>query len=284
MVKVKKHPEALSREADLYGELARVYTRAYDWDLRQEVAFYRKQVELHGTGKLHSVLEPACGSGRYLPYLFARPRLRWRQTGVEHYTGYDISGEMLDLARSRARKLGLESRTELLTGEMSRFRLDRRFDLIFIGINSFRYLVTEEEAEAFFRNHWAMLHPGQLLILDFNYGSPPGTPVPDVEWVLQEGDRRIHICWKTPHEDYGTLTDHQLCVVNIRERDGTRKTFTTHHHQRLWTPEAFRKILRRQGLFSLVGIYDYEFRPVAKLSKYPGDLLNLYHVLKKSSG
>jgi SAM-dependent methyltransferase len=81
-----------------------------------------------------AILEPMCGSGRFLLPLLAR--------GFD-VTGSDASPDMLAACRARAQRLGLEP--ALAEQRLDALTSDRRFGLIFIPSGSF-CLITDETA------------------------------------------------------------------------------------------------------------------------------------------
>jgi SAM-dependent methyltransferase len=98
-----------------------------------EAAWYLKFARTTGG----PVLDMPCGTGRLL--------CRLAQAGFD-VTGIDLSDTMLDIARRNVAALPQEvrSRAHLVKTDMSDFRLDRKFALIYIADNSFRELTTRD--------------------------------------------------------------------------------------------------------------------------------------------
>jgi SAM-dependent methyltransferase len=89
------------------------------------------------------VLELACGTGRVtIPIAHALSR------SDRSVTGLDLAPAMLDSARTKAASVGVA--LDLVSGDMRRFALGRRFGLIFVAFNSLLHLTTNEAlAECF---------------------------------------------------------------------------------------------------------------------------------------
>jgi len=106
----------------LYGPLAEC-----------EVAWYLRFARETGG----PVLDMPCGTGRLL--------CRLAEAGFD-VTGLDLSDTMLNIARENVERLSPETRerAHLLKADMSDFRLDRKFGLIYIADNSFRELTTRD--------------------------------------------------------------------------------------------------------------------------------------------
>jgi len=84
-------------------------------------------------------LELACGTGRLANILV--------REGAD-YTGLDLSSDFTALAK---RKLNQYSNpAEIVVGDMQNFQLNKTFDLVFIGFNSFLHLLNDEDVYSFF--------------------------------------------------------------------------------------------------------------------------------------
>ena len=81
------------------------------------------------------MLELACGTGR-LAYSLVRE-------GAD-YTGLELSPDFADLAKKKLNSVGLP--VSLIEGDMCNFHINKNFDLIFIGFNSFLHLLKDEDA------------------------------------------------------------------------------------------------------------------------------------------
>ena len=121
---------------------------------QEDVPFYR-ELALAAGGP---VLELACGTGRLtIPLAGA---------GVD-ITGLDLSAGMLAQARAKARQA--RTKVSWVRADVRRFRLGRRFRLIFIPFNSLLHLHDRASLEAFFARVRRHLAPdGRFLVDVFN--------------------------------------------------------------------------------------------------------------------
>jgi ubiquinone/menaquinone biosynthesis C-methylase UbiE len=100
------------------------------------------------------ILEPMCGTGRYLLPLLA--------AGFD-IEGTDSSSDMLTLCHARAKALGLTPK--LHQGYLEQLDLFRAFGLIFIPSGSFCLLTNEEQVRACLaRIHAALLPNGSFVV------------------------------------------------------------------------------------------------------------------------
>ncbi len=136
---------------------------AYYYDLEYsrvtaDLDFYREMARQAGAQA--RILEVACGSGRMaLPLLQAGFRV----------TGLDSSEEMLKLARQKLadEPEGIQQRGQFVQADMRDFDLNgEQFDLIFIALNSFQHLLTQEEQITFLRAARKHLAPAGWFIVD----------------------------------------------------------------------------------------------------------------------
>ena len=129
-------------------------TEFYDLDKPEEPAdafeFYlRYAQEAQGP-----VLEPMCGSGRFLLPLLAR--------GFD-VDGVDPSSFMLDACRRRAQQQGLAPK--LFQQTLETLEVSRRYALAFIPAGSFGLITQQAQArEALSRLHAALLPGGRLVL------------------------------------------------------------------------------------------------------------------------
>jgi SAM-dependent methyltransferase len=108
-----------------------------------------------GLGDRVSILELGCGTGRLL-----LPLLR----GGGRVVGLDRNTTMLDVARRRVATYG--ERAQLVQGDMRRFRLPDRFDLVVVGLNTFMHLLTGREQLDCLESIKTHTRAGGTLLLD----------------------------------------------------------------------------------------------------------------------
>jgi SAM-dependent methyltransferase len=147
-----------------------VLARLYDaFPFSDDVPLYTKLAEA-ATREGGRVLEVACGSGRVL---VALARAGYRITGV------DISPHMLALAREKLAAAGpdVAERARLVQADMRSFELGEQFDMAFIAVKSFSYLVSRKDQQRALANIATHLRPGGLFVLDLMNPAP--------SWVLQ---------------------------------------------------------------------------------------------------
>jgi len=109
----------------------------------------------------NSVLELACGTGR-----LAQTLLR----GGANYTGIEIVPDFVIAAQNKLKIYG--DAASIVCGDMRSFNLTKKFDLIFIGFNSFLHLLTDNDAEEFFSCIYSHMHKNSRFVLDIYIPNP----------------------------------------------------------------------------------------------------------------
>lgn len=126
------------------------------------------------------VLELGCGTGRVLVPLAAE---------CARMVGLDASPSMLEVCRRKVAASGLPAdRVSLVLGDMSRFDLGERFDLVLTPYRSFQDLVDERQVEGFFRCVAAHLTKRGSLILNVHHSDV----VRLEQWCAAEEE----LCWR----------------------------------------------------------------------------------------
>ena len=177
-----------------YGSLS---TAFYDLDKpaapAEAMAYYlRRALQSNGP-----VLEPMCGSGRFLLPLL--------QAGVA-IEGVDLSADMLTACRRRAEALGLVA--TLHEQSLEALSLPRRYGFAFIPSGSLGLVPPKESLRASLRALRRHLTPGAVLLVElddksgFEESSATGSRA-----VVVEGDSVIHYEWHMTR-DCGSDTVH----------------------------------------------------------------------------
>lgn len=143
-------PMSLYRDGKIYD--------AMNDSLVEDTHFYLK--EFHNvTG---SILELACETGRITCALASQGN---------DISGLDLSESMLIQAKQKSKDLGLK--IEFHSGDMTRFDLKKKFDIIFVAYNSVHHILRNEDLKNFLRCVKDHLNPkGRFLFDIFNPSLP----------------------------------------------------------------------------------------------------------------
>lgn len=135
------------------------------------------------------VLELACGTGQLIVPI--------ARSGIPA-VGLDLSAEMLEAARDRARAASAE--VDLIEGDMRDFDLGEQFGLIYIARNSLLHLHETDDLLACFRAVRRHLRPGGAFVFDvFN---------PSVRLLAAPAGRRFPVM-RIDHPERGEVAVEQ---------------------------------------------------------------------------
>jgi SAM-dependent methyltransferase len=183
------------------------------------LAFYEQQVARYG----QPVLELACGTGRLLIPLTER--------GVR-ITGLDLSPAMLAHAADKAAARGATIRA--VQGDMRRFRLRRKFKLIFAAAQSLAHLYTWQELEQCLdsvRRHLAV--GGRFVIEIFNPSLPTLTRDPEKSFlrgVYGNGPNQFTTISRNQYDPATQINHYQYLLVHASRKRSLTLTFSQRQH------------------------------------------------------
>jgi SAM-dependent methyltransferase len=220
----------------LYTDYAELYDILFDWDIEEEVDWLFERL-----GRPTSVLEPGCGSGRMLDS-FAR-------RGVE-VVGFDLSPQMLELARER-----LGDRGKVSFADMTEFDLGRAFAGAVSPINTLLHLSPEQLARHFdcMARH---LEPGGSYLVQvglIDEGSYD--PFANSHWEASRDDTKLRGDWSDEEIDFELGVSRQRSRIEVLEGPRAGEVIEEIHDMTLWTPETWATAISSSP-FREVATYD----------------------------
>jgi SAM-dependent methyltransferase len=252
---------------DEYALVAEFYDHVAPYRERQDVAFFVELARASGG----PVLEIGCGTGRVL--------IPTAQAGLE-IVGLDASAAMLSICRARLARepADVQSRAQIVEGDMREFDLGREFRLATIPFRPFQHLITVEDQLACLTSIHRHLADGGKLILDvFNpslphlveepylaeFGDEPGFTMPDGRKVV----RRSRI---VARDLFNQVQDIEL-IYYVAHPDGREERLVHRFQMRYLFRFEAEHLLARTG-FHVEAVYaDYDRSPYG--SKSPGELI-----------
>ncbi len=138
------------KQSKMYGTFAHIYDAAYHFvDYETFSDYLVRNIRLQHPDA-QSLLEVACGTGRYLELL------------AEHFDveGLDLTEEMLEKARERLPHMPLH------LGDMTNFSLSGRYDVVCCLFRSIAYAKTQGKLFSTVQAMSNHLKPGGLLVIE----------------------------------------------------------------------------------------------------------------------
>jgi len=133
------------------------------------------------------ILEPMCGSGRYLLPLLAQ--------GLD-IQGSDTSTSMLHACRARASAQGL--RPTLHQQPLHELEVPRKLGLVFIPSGSFGLIIEQGLVEESLRRVWETLMPGGTFLVEVErlvHGAPEMSGTWGGRWVERPDGTKLVMSW-----------------------------------------------------------------------------------------
>lgn len=192
------------------------------------------------------ILDLACGTGSLASILAER--------GYQ-VIGLDLSLEMLELAQ---KKRHLKENPTYLKGDMRRFTLDSKVDMVISTHDSINYIHSEKDLSSVFSSVYRALHPQGFFLFDMN--SIAGLKRMNSHTSLYEGEG-FYCFWRDSYLDDPPLWRIQLSFF-MEQEDGTYYKEEEIHEERAYPLETLIRILEEVG-FIIKAVYQgYTFREV----------------------
>jgi SAM-dependent methyltransferase len=211
-----------------YDAIAGLYD-PWSRSVREDIDFY-VELALESAGP---VVELGVGTGR-----IAIPTA---QAGID-VIGVDSSRGMLDVCRTRAVDLGVESLLDLRLGDVAAPPVRERVPLVTCPFRSYLHLRTDTERARALRAAYQLLLPGGRLAFDVFEPAPDDVEETHGRWLEREPGIFERADWDT---DARTLT------LSVRGQDGAATMHLT------WvSPAEWHALLERAG-FEVEALYGW---------------------------
>ena len=220
----------------LYTDDAELYDIAFEWDIEDEVDWLLERL-----GRPKSVLEPGCGSGRVLEPLARR--------GID-VTGFDLSPEMIELARARLRGAG-----EVHVADMTAFDLRRTFDGAVCPINTLAHLTPDGLGRHLERMARHLVPGGRYLaqvgLMDRESWDPTASHLAEAT----RGETKLRWEWADVEMDFERGTSRQRSRIWVLEGPRAGDVVEDIHEMTLWMPETWARAISASP-FQQAATYD----------------------------
>lgn len=250
-----------------YPFVAEFYDYVVPYRDRQDVAFF---VEMARRSE-GPVLELGCGTGRVL--------IPTARAGVE-IVGLDLSPSMLSVCREKLSRepQAVQSRVQLVQGDMQQFDLGREFGLVTIPFRPFQHLITVEDQLSCLDSIHRHLADGGRLILDlFNPSLPRlveerylAESGEEPEFTMPDGRKVVRRHRTVSRDLLNQIIDSEL-IYYVTHPDGREERLVHRFQMRYLFRFEAEHLLARSG-FQVENVYsDYDRSPYG--AKYPGELI-----------
>jgi SAM-dependent methyltransferase len=193
------------------------------------------------------VLEPACGSGRQVVELSSR--------GYE-LVGIDLNQPSLSYAQRKLKRKGLQA--DLRQADMSEFKLDRPVDAAYCLINTFRHLVTDEQAVRHLMCVADALVPGGVYVLGFHL-IPYGVEETCIErW--RGKSRHTQVSFTLSFDQLSRRRRLERMRINMLVRTGGKEIrCRAEYPMRIYTAKQWGAVYQAVPQLELIEIFDFDY-------------------------
>ncbi len=242
--------EARLRYANWYD-----YPQYFDLAFRDETAlelrFFEAAFAAHATGPVQTVYEPGCGSGRLVVGLAA--------AGYQ-VTGLDLSEASLNYLRRKLKRRGLDATLE--RDDMVSYRMPRPVDAAVCTFNTFRHLLSEQQALAHLQAVADSLRPGGLYILGFHIIPLDADPDCIERWKAKHAGTEVSITLAVVEFNRRRRQEQMRATIKATQnRGGSSQVIRcrTEFPLRLYTAAQVAKMLAKVEAFEIAEIYDFDY-------------------------
>lgn len=221
----------------MYDDFSYIYDKlSFDLDYEKYAGNIKSLVKKHGIKK-GNMLELAAGSGMLTKHFFDE---------FKNIDALDISGKMLEVF---ANKYDPEN-VNLIHYDMVEYVKEDSYDLIVILLDSVNYVTEKEDLLKLFRNCYASLKKGGLLVFDINSPYKIREIFGNECYVYEYED--IFYTWDNFYED-------ELCDMHleffVENEDGSYRRISEFQQERLYEIEEVKEIIEDIG-FKNIEIFD----------------------------
>ncbi len=256
-------------------------TNCYDhpryWDLAfaddtdEESDFVEAAVQKYCPFPLRTILEPGCGGGRLLVAMARR--------------GYDVVGcdsSTAAVEHCRRRLSEFPSACSVHVADMVSFRTTEPVDVACCFVNTFRHLLSEDDAVQHLNCIADSLRPGGLYLIGMHLLPPDADEEDEEGWSAEADGIRIDVHLQVT--SCSRITRRETLRFELQVDDnGTPLVLHSEYPMRIYQADQFRSLLRKVPAFRLADVYDFWFdiEEPLQLSDELGDTV---FVLQKQSG
>ncbi len=225
----------------------RYYAIGYQWNTKAECEFLEACLSKPQGRKAVAMLDIGCGAGRHL--------LEMARRGYRT-TGFDLRSEMVAFVQEEAKRAGVP--VTVSVGDLRRMALTGAYDLAVCLMDTFRFLLTNDEILRHLREVGAHLKPEGLYVTDFWIPTKWDQIANEIyQWEQTQGETTVRVFYLQHPESIDpigqTFEDELVFVVD--EEGGQREIRGERTRTRLILPQEFLALVEASGMFDVVGVF-----------------------------
>lgn len=212
-------------------------------NIPSEINFFKSAIKKFSKIKVKNVFELASGNSPYLE--------EWHRQGYRYF-GLDLSSEMLNFVKARAKRKGIE--TKLFCKNMNNFSLGKlRIDLAYVLLGSL-YVKSNDEFFKHLNSVAKILRSGGLYILDgvvwFNIFNNDKQ-----SWTISKNGIKVKTTFRAKAVNPIEQTLREDLVLEICDH-GARKQIRSNELRKFFFPQEFLTLIKCHNKFEFLGWFD----------------------------
>ena len=221
------------------------YDLAFRSETRPEADFIEAACRQYCELPVRHLVEPACGTGRLVTELAARGY---------RVAGFDLSEPALAYLRRRLARRKLQA--TVFRADMADFSLTRPADAAYNTFDSFRHLLTEQDARRHLQCVADNLRPGGIYILGFHLLPPDASEECTERWTERSGSTQVTVTLRVVGSDRRRRLETIRISLFVR-RGAKELRLRDEFPLRLYTARQFQRLLAQVPAFKLLEVYDF---------------------------
>lgn len=225
----------------------RYYAIAYQWNTKAECDFLEACVSAHRNRTASTMLDIGCGAGRHM--------LAMAQRGYT-VTGFDLRPEMMAYVQQQAEEAGLP--VHVSVGDIRHMALSGHYDLAICLMDTFRFLLTNDDITRHLKDVAAHLSPEGLYITDFWIPAKWDQAGNEIyQWEQTEDQTTVKVFYVQHPEtiDPVAQTFEDELVFEVDDAGEHHEIRGERTRTRLILPQEFRALVGTSGAFDLVASF-----------------------------
>ncbi|MDG1897612.1 MAG: class I SAM-dependent methyltransferase [Fuerstiella sp.] len=244
---------------------------AFDDDTHLEADFVEAASRKYCSFPVKRLLEPGCGGGRLVLELARR--------GYD-VSACDLSAAAVDYARARVAAANLTA--DVAVHDMRQLSCDPKADVAYCLVNTFRHLLTEEDAAQHLHAVAQSVRTGGLYLIGMHLLPPDADEEDNEEWSVSRDGMTVTMQLDVANCDRTTrLETLKFRMEAVTANSDSPQCFETDYQMRIYRAHQFEELIKRVPAFELIDVYDfwYDIEEPLRLSDEMGDTV---FVLRRS--
>lgn len=223
------------------------YALGYRWNTDAECQFIETCLRLYGPEGGKRLLDIGCGAGRHL--------LTLAKQGCQ-MTGVDLHPEMVAYVEAEAKQAGLA--VTVRVDDLRALKEQGTFDAAYCFMDTFRFLLTNEDIVTHLRAVADRLAPGGLYLTDFWIPTRWDQLGGEIhQWEQTEGATTVRVFYLQHPESIDPIhqTFEDELVFEVQENGQSQTIRGGRTRTRLIMPQEFQALVEQSGAFDLLATH-----------------------------